>query len=101
MVCAWGSDGAAAGRDQEVVSKCASPPDQIVDTLGAGDTFNATFIYSQIKGMDWKRGLEFACLIAGYKVGTKGFVGIGHFKEKLLNGIFQVGEEEESSQLRC
>lgn len=90
VVCTWGSGGAAAGQNQEIITQKASPPDQIVDTLGAGDTFNAAFLYSQIKGMDWKKGLEFACLVAGCKVGQKGFEGIAEFKETLLSsGAFQ------------
>ena len=85
VVCAWGAEGAAAGRAEEIITQSASRPDQIVDTLGAGDTFNASFIYSQIEGMDWKKGLEFACLVAGCKVGQKGFQGIAEFKQTLLD----------------
>lgn len=39
--CAWGADGAAAGVAGHSFSHDAFPPEQVVDTLGAGDTFNA------------------------------------------------------------
>ena len=55
-----------------------------MDTLGAGDTFNAAFIYSQVKNMDWKKGLKFACLVAGFKISQKGFRNIGSFKDQAL-----------------
>jgi ketohexokinase len=68
------------------VVKCqgASAPCHIIDTLGAGDTFNAAFIYGQINLWDWKKGLEFACHIAGCKIGLKGFLGLGQFKQTFL-----------------
>ncbi|XP_046643693.1 ketohexokinase-like isoform X3 [Daphnia pulicaria] len=88
VVCAWGSEGAAAGQnvDGTDVVKCqgASAPCHIIDTLGAGDTFNAAFIYGQINLWDWKKGLEFACHIAGCKIGLKGFLGLGQFKQTFL-----------------
>ena len=89
IVCAWGDKGAAAGRNEEVICATASPPDQIVDTLGAGDTFNAAFIYSQVKKIDWKKGLQFACLIAGCKIGQKGFQGIEKFKDEALVSLYE------------
>lgn len=79
-MCTWGSEGAAAGQNGTVVCQSACPPSQIVDTLGAGDTFNAAFIYSQANEWDWKKGLEFACRVAGSKIGQKGFLGIKQFK---------------------
>lgn len=87
-MCAWGSEGAAAGQNvngaDDVKCQSASSPCGIVDTLGAGDTFNAAFIYSQIKLWDWKKGLEFACHIAGCKIGQRGFLGLKQFKQTFL-----------------
>lgn len=93
VVCAWGAEGAAAGQNDVVVTQSASPPDKVVDTLGAGDTFNAAFIYSQVKKWDLKKGLEFACRVAGHKVGQKGFRGLGLFT-KTLTGLFDSQVEE-------
>ena len=77
VVCAWGSEGAAAGQNDVVITQSAFPPDKVVDTLGAGDTFNAAFIYGQVKNWDLKKSLKFACVVAGRKIGQKGFRGLG------------------------
>ncbi|KAM4695209.1 ketohexokinase isoform 1-T1 [Discoglossus pictus] len=51
LVCAWAEDGAAAlGPDGIVLRSASFPPETIVDTLGAGDTFNASVIYSMSRG---------------------------------------------------
>ncbi|XP_011297106.1 ketohexokinase-like [Fopius arisanus] len=46
IVCAWGDRGAMARtRDGTIVQSPAFPPQKIVDTLGAGDTFVAATIH--------------------------------------------------------
>ncbi|KAJ8684464.1 hypothetical protein QAD02_020256 [Eretmocerus hayati] len=46
VVSAWADRGAMArAPDGSVVQSPAFPPQQIIDTLGAGDTFNAAVIY--------------------------------------------------------
>jgi len=80
VVCAWGSEGAAAGHHGQLFSQKAFPPEDIVDTLGAGDTFNAAFIHARINAMDLRQSLRWACYVAGRKVGQRGFRGIATFK---------------------
>ncbi|XP_071370600.1 ketohexokinase, partial [Centroberyx affinis] len=47
LICAWAEDGAdALGPDGQVVHSDAFPPEALVDTLGAGDTFNAAVIFT-------------------------------------------------------
>lgn len=92
-MCPWGSEGAAAGQKDVISSQSAYKPETIVDTLGAGDTFNAAFIYSQVNRWDWRKGLEFACLVAGSKVGQKGFQELGRFK-RTLPGLFEYPNDE-------
>jgi sugar/nucleoside kinase (ribokinase family) len=64
LVCPWGATGAYAlgpGRDCPVVFSPAHPPASVVDTLGAGDTFNAAFIFAHAQGgRDLQRTLDFA-----------------------------------------
>lgn len=46
LICAWGDRGAMARTpDNIIVQSPAFPPQKIVDTLGAGDTFNAAVLH--------------------------------------------------------
>jgi len=49
----------------------------VVDTLGAGDVFNAAVIDQLSKGASLQRILEAACRLAGRKCGQWGFGGLG------------------------
>lgn len=71
--CTWGKDGAWA-RDNNNIFHCpAFPPVRIIDTLGAGDTFNAGLIDSLVKEQPIDKALEYACRLAGIKCGQHGF----------------------------
>lgn len=51
LICAWAERGAdALGPDGVLVHSDAFPPQSLVDTLGAGDTFNAAVIYTLSNG---------------------------------------------------
>lgn len=56
LICAWAEEGAdALGPNGELVHSDAFPPETLVDTLGAGDTFNAAVIFALAEG-GHKRG---------------------------------------------
>ncbi|CAG0879079.1 unnamed protein product [Cyprideis torosa] len=79
LVCAWGDQGGCCVDAEGVahLSPAFSPPEGIVDTLGAGDTFNAAFIFA-LNGA-WGQAAEalrFACRVAGTKCGIRGFRGL-------------------------
>ncbi|XP_030633476.1 ketohexokinase isoform X2 [Chanos chanos] len=77
IICAWAEKGAdGMGPDGVVVHSDAFPPEALVDTLGAGDTFNASVIYSLSNGGSLKEALTFGCQIAGKKCGIHGYDGI-------------------------
>ena len=77
IVCAWGEKGAdGAGPDGDVKHSDAYPPEKLVDTLGAGDTFVAAAIYSLIKESSVEDALIFACRLAGFKCGMTGNDGL-------------------------
>ncbi|XP_075705389.1 ketohexokinase isoform X2 [Rhinoderma darwinii] len=77
LVCAWAEQGAdALGPDGRVLHSPSFPPETIVDTLGAGDTFNASVIYALSKGQTMEEAITFGCRIAGKKCGVQGYDGI-------------------------
>ncbi|NWZ73891.1 KHK Ketohexokinase, partial [Acrocephalus arundinaceus] len=77
LICAWAEEGAdAMGPDGELVHSDAFPPESLVDTLGAGDTFNAAVIFALAEGRTLQDALTFGCRIAGRKCGIQGFDGI-------------------------
>ena len=65
---AWGEQGAAAWSPQGHVTSPAFPPAQgVLDTLGAGDTFNATVVPA---AMALTLTQVIACLAAGIDLAT-------------------------------
>ncbi|XP_074751317.1 ketohexokinase [Athene noctua] len=77
LICAWAEEGAdAVGPDGELVHSDAFPPETLVDTLGAGDTFNAAVIFALSAGRSLQDAITFGCRIAGRKCGIQGFDGI-------------------------
>ncbi|NXK15029.1 KHK Ketohexokinase, partial [Herpetotheres cachinnans] len=77
LICAWAEEGAdAVGPGGELVHSDAFPPETLMDTLGAGDTFNAAIIFALSAGRTLQDALTFGCQIAGRKCGIQGFDGI-------------------------
>ncbi|NXJ86940.1 KHK Ketohexokinase, partial [Trogon melanurus] len=77
LICAWAEEGAdAMGPDGELLHSDAFPPETLVDTLGAGDTFNAAVIFALAEGRTLQDALTFGCRTAGKKCGIQGFDGI-------------------------
>ena len=77
MICAWGEDGAAGRQgNNPLVSSPIFPPAKVVDTLAAGDSFNAGTIHALSSGKTLQEALVFGCKVAGVKVGMRGLTGI-------------------------
>jgi ketohexokinase len=75
-VCAWGEAGAwgvAAGGAPHHAA--AHRPPRVVDTLGAGDVFNAGVIDGLVQGWPLAGALERAARLAGRKCGVEGLAG--------------------------
>ena len=77
LICAWGELGAYALHDGSFIASPAFSPPVIVDTLAAGDTFNAGIIHARLAECDWPTTLEFANRLAGKKIGQMGLAGLG------------------------
>jgi ketohexokinase len=74
LVVAWGEAGAyGLERQGEASHSPAFPPRHVIDTLGAGDTFNAGLIGSLARGSGLSEALRTACALAGKKCGVAGF----------------------------
>ncbi len=75
--CTWGGQGAwAINADKQVFHSKAHVPEKVVDSLGAGDTFNAAFIDSLINKVELASALKQACALAGYKCGQQGLTNL-------------------------
>lgn len=77
LVCTWGDKGAYAlsPRGEEIYSP-AYPPSQVIDTVGAGDTFNAAMIDGLLQQKSLEVTLQLACQLAGQKCGQIGLNGL-------------------------
>ena len=73
LVCPWGDDGAYySARNGETGHVPPYRPERLVDTLGAGDTFNAGLVDALLGGLDLARATSSACRLAGEKCGHMG-----------------------------
>jgi len=78
IVCALAQRGAVGlSRDGQLVYSASCPPRQLLDTVGAGDTFNAALIDAVLRGESLEASQDYACRLAGAKCGQRGFDGLG------------------------
>lgn len=74
VVVAWGAEGAyGVAQDGVVCHAPAMELMQVVDALGAGDTFNGGMVDAIARGLPVDRALVSACLLAGRKCSMHGF----------------------------
>ncbi|EYE93692.1 pfkB family kinase [Aspergillus ruber CBS 135680] len=82
LCCTWGQDGAVVLETKSTIlihNLAYSAPDfEVVDTIGAGDTFIAGMLYGLLWKDDWDttKKLSFANRVAGMKVAQDGFAGL-------------------------
>jgi ketohexokinase len=70
----WGSAGGfALDKEHRIHESPAFPPAQVVDSVGAGDTFNAGVINGQVRDFRIEETLRAASSLAGRKCGKVGF----------------------------
>ncbi len=84
LVCAWGSDGAYGLEPQgDVFHVAAFAQTEIVDSLGAGDTFNAAMIHNRLLGQPLPLALQNSNRLAGLKCSQQGYAGLAVRYQKL------------------
>ncbi len=77
LVCAWGEAGAWSMDEKGVLYQSPSySPAPVVDTLGAGDVFNAGIIDALLKETPIGQAIDGACRLAGHKCGLPGLDGL-------------------------
>ncbi len=73
-ICSWAERGAwGVGQQGRVLHSPAIDLPRVVDTLGAGDTFNAAIIHAKLAGLPLADCLRDACQLAGQKCTQRGF----------------------------
>ena len=75
MTCTWGASGAWAIDQLGVVFHAPALPVKVVDTLGAGDVFNACLVHALATGQLLEEALHHAVKMAGRKVAQQGLSG--------------------------
>jgi ketohexokinase len=83
LFCAWGDEGAwtVDAHDRPLHVPAWTPP-RVVDTLGAGDTFNAGIIDGLVQGLAPAEILASACRLAGEKCGFIGLPTAGSWRRE-------------------
>ncbi len=78
MSCTWGENGAYGITQEQGLTHHPALDDQtVIDTIGAGDTFNAGMIHQIVSGNHFTQALDFANALAGMKIAQPGFSGLG------------------------
>lgn len=97
VICPWGEAGASASSTKgTIVRSPAYPPSKVIDTLGAGDTFNAATIFALHKGCSLVDSISFGCKIAGAKVGVRGWEPL---REVVQNTVPLVSSADETADI--
>lgn len=86
LICAWGEKGASVRNiDGSFAFSSTYPPEKVIDTLGAGDTFVAATISILICKKTPAEAINFGCKVSGFKCGLHGFEGLNKFRTSLIN----------------
>jgi sugar/nucleoside kinase (ribokinase family) len=73
VVVKRGASGALS-RSRKETARCVPPTVEIVDTTGAGDSFDAGFLFGMLRGYDLERALGLGCLCGALSVTGAGGV---------------------------
>ncbi|MDH5765440.1 MAG: PfkB family carbohydrate kinase [Gammaproteobacteria bacterium] len=76
FICTWGASGANAINHEDLYSCPATTTENIIDTIGAGDTFIAGFIHAFLKLGTLEKSLIYATRLAGLKCTQNGLTNL-------------------------
>jgi len=76
LVVTWGDQGASLLIGDRFISEAARPVSEVLDTVGAGDTFIAGFIHGRVSGRTLEEALVQGCRLAERKIARDGFDGL-------------------------
>jgi sugar/nucleoside kinase (ribokinase family) len=71
VVVKLGAEGAIACSREQIV-KSSSPRVEVVDTIGAGDSFDAGFLYGSLNDWEMKESLRLACTCGAFSTRQAG-----------------------------
>lgn len=74
MSCTWGEEGALLLCEDELYHSKAYQVENCIDTLAAGDTFNAGLIHAMLMELKPQQQIEWACKLAGIKCAHQGLI---------------------------
>ncbi len=89
VVIKLGGEGAIARRGQEV-ARAEAIAVQVVDTTGAGDSFDAGFVYAYMQGLSLAECLEYGILCGSLSTRAAGGTGSQATREEVL-AIWRLG----------
>lgn len=72
-------------HDQEII--VPTDPVFVITTIGAGDTFNAGFLYALNEGLSIENCVRFANYVAGYMISTPGHLAVPPDAHERLNAL--------------
>ncbi|WP_373952942.1 carbohydrate kinase family protein [Vibrio pomeroyi] len=72
IIVTLGANGVLAANNKGEIERHSGFEVEVIDTTGAGDTFNASFLFSKINGYQLDKSLEFSCAAAAYSIGGLG-----------------------------
>lgn len=87
VVVKCGEKGAVARRNSETITAQALPV-QVVDTVGAGDSFNAGFLYGYLAGFSLTKSLELGVVCGSLSTRAAGGVNAQPTLEEALQYVF-------------
>ena len=81
-----GARGAVAQRGSQIVY-ADSIPVKVIDTTGAGDSFDAGFVYAYLAGQDLAQALRFACACGSLSTRAAGGTGSQATRDEALAAL--------------